>query len=102
MRTRMTATTRPTTSCARSLRRTAKEDRDDWRDSPSRPECFGPRTLSGSFYDRLLTRIGFVRVNLSTPGEPAGFDWISFGRRAHTAFDRHVSDDRPKQVARPA
>ncbi len=34
---------------------------------------------SGSFYDRLLTRIGFVRVNLSTPREPGGFDWISPG-----------------------
>jgi glyoxylase I family protein len=34
---------------------------------------------SGSFYDQLLTRIGFVRVNLSTPGEPGGFDWISPG-----------------------
>ena len=34
---------------------------------------------SGSFYDRLLTGIGFVRVNLSTPGDPGGFDWMSPG-----------------------
>ena len=37
---------------------------------------------SGSFYDRILTRIGFVRVNLSTPGEPGGFDWISPGDKS--------------------
>jgi catechol 2,3-dioxygenase-like lactoylglutathione lyase family enzyme len=34
---------------------------------------------SSSFYDRILTRIGFIRVNLSTPDEPGGFDWISLG-----------------------
>jgi glyoxylase I family protein len=34
---------------------------------------------SDLFYDQLLTQIGFRRVNLSTPGEPGGFDWIAPG-----------------------
>jgi hypothetical protein len=31
---------------------------------------------SDLLYDRLLTRIGFIRVNLSTPGEPGRLAWI--------------------------
>jgi catechol 2,3-dioxygenase-like lactoylglutathione lyase family enzyme len=37
---------------------------------------------SRSFYDRLLTQIGFRRINLSTPGEPSGLDWIAPGDRS--------------------
>jgi glyoxylase I family protein len=30
---------------------------------------------SGTFYDSVLTHIGFRRTSLSTFGEPPGFDW---------------------------
>ena len=32
---------------------------------------------SGPFYDSVLTEIGFRRINLSTPGDPPGFDWAA-------------------------
>jgi catechol 2,3-dioxygenase-like lactoylglutathione lyase family enzyme len=32
---------------------------------------------SRAFYERVLTRIGYRRVDYSTPGEPAGFDWLA-------------------------
>jgi len=33
--------------------------------------------VSAAFYDRVLTFIGYRRVDLSSPGEPAGFDWAA-------------------------
>ena len=33
--------------------------------------------VSAAFYDRVLTFIGYRRVDLSAPGEPEGFDWMA-------------------------
>jgi len=32
---------------------------------------------SATFYDSVLTLIGFRRISLSAPGEPPGFDWAA-------------------------
>lgn len=32
---------------------------------------------SRTFYDRLLTKLGYRRVDYSSPGEPEGFDWLA-------------------------
>jgi glyoxylase I family protein len=32
---------------------------------------------SRTFYDRLLTRLGYRRVDYSALGEPEGFDWLA-------------------------
>jgi glyoxylase I family protein len=32
---------------------------------------------SRTFYDPLLTQLGYRRVDYSTPGEPEGFDWLA-------------------------
>jgi catechol 2,3-dioxygenase-like lactoylglutathione lyase family enzyme len=33
--------------------------------------------VSAAFYDRVLTFIGYRRVDLSSPGEPEGYDWTA-------------------------
>ncbi len=32
---------------------------------------------SRAFYDRILREIGYVPVDYSAPGDPAGYDWIA-------------------------
>ena len=32
---------------------------------------------SCAFYERILTSIGYQRVDYSAPGEPPGFDWLA-------------------------
>jgi hypothetical protein len=57
---------------------------------------------SGPFYDQLLTQIGFRRVNLSTPGEPGGFDWIAPGdKNARFSIGMYRATS-PKQISRSA
>jgi catechol 2,3-dioxygenase-like lactoylglutathione lyase family enzyme len=57
---------------------------------------------SRTFYDRLLTQLGYRRVDYSSPGEHEGFDWLApdnFGRFSvglypaseATAYRRHAT-----------
>ena len=32
---------------------------------------------SRAFYERILTQMGYRRVDYSAPGEPTGFDWLA-------------------------
>jgi len=71
---------------------------------------------SGAFYDRLLTLLGYRRVDYSSPAEPEGLDWLapdSFGRfsiglypasdttayRRHTPGVHHIAFAAPTRIA---
>jgi catechol 2,3-dioxygenase-like lactoylglutathione lyase family enzyme len=72
--------------------------------------------LSRVFYDKLLTQLGYRRINYSTPDEPESYDWLAadqVGRfsiglylaRQDTAHDRnapgvhHIAFAAPSRVA---
>jgi glyoxylase I family protein len=56
--------------------------------------------LSGRFYERVLSCMGYRRTNLSVPGEPAGFDWVGpadsgrFSLGLYAAQRQHYPHDR--------
>src|SRR5215469_11463355 len=46
---------------------------------------------SRDFYDRVLTELGYRPVDYSTPGEPAGFDWLAPNRNARFSIGLYAA-----------